>query len=284
MSLPVHVINLERVPARWDFVRAQFAAAGMTDAVHRFSAVDARASDFHASGYAPHSWGDRWELTASEQAVFESHRALWRQVCDHHPKGAVICEDDILISGRFGDALAALDLECYGVIKLDGFNAARRYGTAQAMGGWTVRPIVEAVPSAACYALNARAAGMLIEASQSYCATLDDFVFAARPGLAPVQLFPAVAVQGMCCVQGLAGPIPGEIAHSERDAPGTTPKADKGPALYRLAKEGRRALIKARIALGADRRLTAAGGLLAVPQLADDLPDYRHGGRADGPV
>ncbi len=272
---PVHVINLDRVPGRWQFTRDQFAAAGMTDAVHRFSAVDAKAPDFSASGYAPHSWRDRWELTASEQAVFESHRALWRLVRDHHRAGAVICEDDILVSGRFAAAYAALDLDRHGVIKLDGFNAVRRYGPARAMGGWSVRPILEPVPSAACYALSAAAADLLITASQRYCATLDDFLFAARPGLTPVQLFPAVAVQGMCCIDDTEGPLPGGIAQSERAGPGGVRRAGKGPLPYRLAKEGRRAWARTRNALGADRRLFAAGGVQAMPKLADDLPGYR---------
>lgn len=273
--LPILVINLDRMPERWDFVRAQFAAAGLADQTTRFSAVDASAPGFHAPGYAPHSWRDRWELETSEQAVFESHLALWRQVADHHPDGAVICEDDILVSQRFGTALQALDLPRFGVVKLDGFAAQRRYGPVLDMGGWPVRPILEAVPSAACYALGAEAARQLVAAADGYCETLDDFVFAPRPGLTPVQLFPAVAVQGMSCVAGPAGPIPGAIAHSQRDGPARPRAASKGPLSYRLLKEARRLARRLAREFGADRRLIAQGGSVVCPDLATDLPEYR---------
>lgn len=269
--VPAYVINLDRVPARWDFVRDQFAGAGIGD-IQRFAAVDAKAPGFEAPGYAPHTWRDRWELSRSAQAVFESHRALWHRVRNDHPDGAVICEDDILISGRFGAALGALDLHAHGVIKLDGFNAVRRYGPGLDIGGWTVRPILTAAPSAACYALSARAADLLIQASQRYCATLDDFLLTPRPGLTPMQLFPAVAVQGMCCAPDA---LPGDIAQSERAPQGQSPKVNKGPARYRLAKESRRLRNRVAIALGANRRLIAAGGVVAMPDLADDLPGYR---------
>ncbi|MFD3190564.1 glycosyltransferase family 25 protein [Sedimentitalea sp. HM32M-2] len=274
-ALPIRVINLDRMPERWDFVRAQFAAAGLADQTTRFSAIDASAPGFRAPGYAPHIWGDRWELETSEQAVFESHLALWRQVAERHPGGAVICEDDILVSQRFSTALQALDLPRFGVVKLDGFAATRRYGPAQQMGDWTVRPILEAVPSAACYAIGAEAARLLVAASGAYCETLDDFLFRPRPGLTPVQVFPAVAVQGMSCVAGPAGPIPGTIAESQRDGPARSRKAGKGPLTYRLLKEARRLTRKLAQAGGTDRRLIARGGGVLCPDLAADLPEYR---------
>ena len=270
----IHVINLDRSPERMAFVQAEFDKAGLGGQVRRFAAIDARSADFTAPGYSPHGRNDRWEMEVSERAVFESHRALWAEVRDSG-KSAVICEDDILVSPGFGDALGALDIDRFGVVKLDGFNARRRYGPVIELNGQAVRPILEPVPSAACYAIAPKAAGVLLDASGSYCATLDDFLFVERPGLAPVQLFPAVAVQGMCCVEGASGPIPGQIAESERDGPGKARKASKGPATFRLRKEIRRLSRKLSIALGSDRRLIARGGIIDCPPLAEGLPPYR---------
>jgi len=273
-GLPVFVINLDRVPERWAFVRNQFEQVGLGQDVTRFQAVDASAADFTAPAYAPHSWRDRWELDPSEQAIFESHKAIWQKVAVDHPGGAVICEDDILISRQLPDTLRVLDLDRFGVVKLDGFSAQRRYGPMVESAGLILRPILEPVPSAACYAVSQAAARQLVAAAQEYCETLDDFVFAPRPGLTPVQLFPGVAVQGMCCVDtGLR--VPGTVSQSERATQEKPRSAQKGPFSYRLTKECKRLLRRARLATGADRRLIAKGGLHARPELAADLPAYR---------
>ena len=273
--LPIFVINLDRVPERWGFVRAQFEGAGLGHAVQRASAIDARAPGFDAPGYAPHRWQDRWELEPSEQAIFESHRALWIRVADTCPDGAVICEDDILISQEFAGTLQALDLARFGIVKLDGFSAKRRYGPALQANGLTLRPIREAVPSAACYAISRPAAQKLVQDSQRYCATLDDFLFARRSGTSPVQLFPAVAVQAMCCVADAGRTVPGQAAQSERAPPqASSRKAGKGPLAFRLLKELRRIGRRLAVALGADRRNRRLGGIVARPDLAADLPPY----------
>ncbi len=274
-TIPIFVINLDRAPERWTFVRQQFQDTGLGDRVRRFSAVDAKADGFQAPGYAPHSWRDRWELETSEQAVFESHLAIWRKVAAEYPQGAVICEDDILVSGEFRNVIKILDGVLDGIVKLDGFSARRRYGAVREMGGLIVRPILEAVPSGACYALAQGAAIALIEAAERYCETLDDFVFSpARNGNA-VQLFPAVAVQGICCDPDPARAIPGAITQSEREGPAKLRKAAKGPFPFRLRKELLRLSHRLRVAAGNDRRLLANGGLIACPELADDLPPYR---------
>lgn len=273
-QIPIFVINLDRAPERMAFVQSQFAAAGLPGAVVRFPARDAQDRDFAAPGYAPASWRDRWSLRRSEQAVFESHRAVWQRIAAGAASAAVVCEDDILVSALMAEALQDLEIDRYGVIKLDGFSASRRYGPAIDMGRFFVRDILGPVPSAACYALGPVAARRLLEDSARYCVTLDDFVFGKRRGLRPVQLFPAVAVQGMCVKDAAAVPAP--VLHSEREA-GQTPqdRADKGPWHFRLAKEALRSAGRIRRALGADRRLRAEGGLIACPDLAPDLPPYR---------
>lgn len=255
--LQIHIINLDSDPGRYAETLEQFQQTGLDDQVLRFAAIDGRDPDFVASGYAPHSWRDRWEMKRSEQAVFESHRAIWESLAAGSAAGAVICEDDILVSKAFRALLAALDCARFGVVKLDGFCADRRYGTAHDMNGWAVREISEPVPSAACYAVSRAAARRLTEDSRSYCATLDDFVFAPRQGVRPVQIDPAVAVQRMCCQSD-------ETAGSLREGRDRAAAA-RGPLAYRLMKEARRGWRN--IALRKTAKIR--------PVLAADLPPYR---------
>lgn len=256
----IHVINLDRDPQRLIDTREQFAAAGLAAQVCRVAAIDAQAEDFAAPGYAPRSWRDRWELKRSEQAVFESHRSVWARIAEGDDACGLVCEDDILVSGEMPTLLEALDCDRFGVVKLDGFSADRRYGARMDMRGWTVWEIIEPVPSAACYALSRAAARSLLELSERYCATLDDFLFTARGGLCPVQIDPAVAVQRMCCAEpGGTGVAAGSLREGrDPDRP------SRGPLLYRLQKEIRRAA----------RRVASRATPKTRPELADDLPPY----------
>lgn len=253
----IHVINLDRDPARYAEVSDQFRRVGLEELLSRVPAVDGQAPDFVAPGYAPHSWRDRWELKISEQAVFESHRSVWERIADSEAPFGVVCEDDILISADFPKVLEALDCMRFGIVKLDGFSADRRYGSRLDMNGWSVRPILEAVPSAACYAVSRTAANRLLADSRTYSATLDDFVFARRDGIEPVQTEPAVSVQQICCT-------PPEDGGSVRESLDVAAVA-RGPVVYRLVKELRRSL----------KRMTARADIRQRPELAADLPPYR---------
>ncbi len=255
-ELAIFVINLDRAAARMQRMAQRFAALGLQPL--RVAAVDAAAPAFAAPGYAPGA-GDRWALLPVEQAIFESHRQIWQRMVDQDLPAALICEDDLLLSRDLPQALADLDPGAHGVIKLDGFSAARRYGPLQG----DLRAIAEPVPSAACYALSQSAARQLLQDSQQYCATLDDFVFAPRVGLQPMQRFPALAVQEMC----VSAPTDARVSALARP--------DKGPLGFRLRQELRRGLRRLRRKLGGDRALIARGGVIARPDLAPDLPPYR---------
>ncbi len=259
--MQIFVINLDRSPERFSAIQAEFAKVGLDHHLNRISAIDARDPGFEAPGYTPHSWRDRWELKRSEQAVFESHRAAWRRIADLEDTVGIVCEDDILVSTAFPRVLEVLEGQHFGVVKLDGFNATRRYGRATEVDGWQLRAIVEPVPSAACYAVSSAAARHLLADSESYCETLDDFVFRARAGIDPLQLFPAVAVQQMCCISPDSEEVP-ETSQRERQ---DSSKAAKGPAAYRVLKEIRRSL----------RKRNLRGFEAHMPALCDDLPRYR---------
>lgn len=255
------VISLADATDRWEAVRDGFAAVGLE--AERFDAVDGRAPGFAAPGYAPHGATGlftRWELKPSEQAVFESHRAAWQRLVDAEDQPyAVICEDDILVSELFRDGLEAGDVMRFGVVKLDGFNMARRYGPEWGQPRWPVRGIIEPVPSAACYAISRLAAQYLLAESDGYSDTLDDFLFRRRQAVVPVQLWPAVAVQAACVVDH-------EASRREAQDAAAGTRAGRGPVWFRLAKEG------ARVA----RRVSVMRALPAeCPALAADLPPYR---------
>lgn len=252
----VYVINLDHDSERLRETMQEFHAAGIGEMVERVPAVDAASPEFQAPGYAPYSWRDRWELKRSEQAVFESHRDVWRRIADGDAAQGIVCEDDILISVDMPGLLDALDCDRFGVVKLDGFDAERRYGAELDMKGRPVWEIVEPVPSAACYALSRAAAARLLADSVVYCETLDDFVFQPRAGLQPVQLARGVALQRMCCEAPKAAGKPASL-RERRDQS----RANKGPSPYRAMKEGKRLLHRLRIRGSRKRRPTLAAGL-----------------------
>lgn len=265
--MKIYVINLDRSPAGWAFVAEQFGRIGLKQSIVRFSAIDARAQGFTSPGYRPHTWRDRWELKSSEQGIFESHRALWSAIATSHPEGGVICEDDILVSADMRDVLNRLHLNRLGIVKLDGAPMLRHFGQAIEVDGLRFREIADAIPSAGCYALSQDAAHMLYRDSETYCETLDDFVFRRRSGLRPMQIWPAIAVQPVYCAQSVEtlSWMPDSIMQSERSTERDA-ALSKGPFAYRLVKEARRSLRKFRQAV--------RGSVGTRPPLADDLPEY----------
>lgn len=274
LALPIIVINLDRAPNRLIAVLEQFDRAQLSKNIKRFSAMDAMSPNFFAPGYAPGTWRDSWALSTSAQACFFSHREVWKSVAEGTATGAVICEDDIMISKNLGAVLQTLEIERYGVIKLDGFSAYRRYGAKMKMGDYVVREIVSLVPSSACYAISKAAARRLLEDSSKFCTPLDNFVFAARKDLHPVQLFPGIAVQGMCRVDDKL--VPEAIRASGRNVDDMiVPRVEQGPFLYILHKKLKRAGLKLARAVVTDRQLIRHGGGKFRPHLANDLPQYK---------
>ncbi|WP_028092166.1 glycosyltransferase family 25 protein [Pseudodonghicola xiamenensis] len=274
VSLPVHFINLDRVPERAAFMQEQCARAGF-DRVHRFSAVDAATTPL-SPRYRPGRWGAYWSLLLSEVAVFESHRALWQQVAESG-QPAVLMEDDVLLSEQAGAVCAALATaaERFDMVKLDSPGGPLRLGPATRMGGQSLRPLTGVIASAAAYLLTPTGAALLLRQSQSYCDHLDDFLTRRYPGYRAFQLDPAVAVQGMFADLADRSDIPPSISGSERTGAAPRARADKGPAAYRLVKELRRSTRKMTRRLITDRLLLARGGCLAAVPLASDLPPYR---------
>jgi len=270
----IYFINLDRVPERADFMTAQCSRVGLVDPV-RFSAVDA-AEGHDFPRYQPRRWGPYWTLRRSEVAVFESHRALWEKIAAATGAG-VIFEDDVLLSDSFKDVIDALatGAASFDLIKLDALSGRVRLGAETQIGSSRVRVITDVLPSAAAYMLTPEGARKLLSRSGQYCDHLDDFITRPFDGFRAYQLLPGIAVQGMFADVGARMDIPASIANSERT--GTTQPApyDKGPVIYRLAKEVRRAGRRLTRKIYRDRALIRAGGLIGEVPLASDLPGYR---------
>ncbi len=281
---PIFYINLDRVPERQRHMQAALREVGLADRAERFPAVDARDPDaLRDTGYAPGRWRERWSLTPTLIACFESHRALWRRIAEEQHPLALIMEDDVFLSARLKDTLAALEqaAPAFDVIRLDTCHGHYRFGPPLRAGGLHLRPILQVVPSAACYVLSRSGARKLVARSQVYCDHVDDFLFTPRRGWRMLQSWPAVAVQGMFAQVGAgagaeAGDALAQVSRSERlSVPSEHAPPDKGPVAYRLMKEFRRSLRKAGRKLGGDARLRARGGIIGCPPTADDLPDLR---------
>ena len=270
----MYYINLDRVSERRHFMEDQFAAQGMT--VTRISAVDAFDMTPPAE-YVPANWLERWSLSVSEIACFESHRIGWRAIRDGSASFGVIMEDDAILSAEFGKTLerlsdAALDFD---VIKLDGANQVLRFGPEIETNGIKLRAIHQCVTSAAAYLLSKEGAAKLEARASQYCDHLDDFIFTPRDNWTLLQLAPPLRFKA-CLFKTDTRNQSQKIAQSERTSDiRINVSADRGPVKYRLLKELRRSLRKLKWKLWHDRRLLANGGFLGHPPMASDLGRYR---------
>ena len=276
--MQTHFINLKRVPQRADFMMREAARIGLED-VQFFPAVDAQA--IHNAGispyYKPRSWKAYWEMTATEVAVFESHRLLWEQCALENKDAFFICEDDILMSETLPEVLLHLSKQTgkFDFIHIDGVNVAYRLGQSENWSDVMLAPILQPLSSAAAYVISPLGAKKLTALAQKgFCDHADDFLTRPRKNYRAFQLLPAAAVQGMFAS---ADHVPQEIRASERTSnPKINRKISKGPIAYRLAKEVRRGVRRTLRKLFFDSKLKKKGGSVGIIPLAKDLPDYRN--------
>ena len=219
----------------------------------------------------------RWQLSGVEIAIFESHRRIWEQVVERALPYAVILEDDVKLSSCMVNAIAHIETlnSVVDVVKLDRIRKIRRFGPPIAGIELEVRPIVEQqIYSAAAYVVSLEGARKLLAWSSPYSDLVDAFIFCPRESYRLFQLFPAVATQG------------GLLRHPERsDGPNvpTAPVPDigisrkpasRGPLWFRLSREFRLGLGRAKRLLGGDRRLVEQGGWIGMVPLAADLTKF----------
>ncbi|MDR1818553.1 MAG: glycosyltransferase family 25 protein [Puniceicoccales bacterium] len=110
-NFPVLAINLDRDTARRTAIAGQLDAHSLPwERVPAFDGSDpadfAAASTNYDANANRHRW--RHSLTAGEIACFASHRRAWEIVVERNCLGAVIVEDDALLTPRFPGAVATL--------------------------------------------------------------------------------------------------------------------------------------------------------------------------------
>ena len=139
----VYVINLDRIPMRFDFMMEQFRKEGMKNYT-RFSAVDGykvQLVDKSTGGIVTgkeamstvreYTWdkrpvlyhvnyGEKYEnaafdllvkyrkFSAGEIGVTYSHRAIWREIVKNNSKNVIVFEDDVVLLKNFRKNVAEL--------------------------------------------------------------------------------------------------------------------------------------------------------------------------------
>jgi GR25 family glycosyltransferase involved in LPS biosynthesis len=279
IQTPIFYINLDRVHERRSFMEASFKKLGLDNNVYRFSAIDAIDQNaLNKTNYKCGGWRPRWSLTPTEIAVFESHRSVWKLIVDRKLPHAIITEDDIFISTKLTKTV--LDIEVsnasFDVIRLDSCYQIHRYGAAKEINTTYVRPILQTVPSAACYMLSLAGAKKLLYGSNIYSDHVDDYIFAPRKNWTALQVWPAIAVQGMFCESDIMINAQAVISSSERTSIKSEVTApDNGPIAYRVYKEIKRTYIKLYLKIIGDRKIIKDGGVIGYAPLESDLPTYK---------
>ncbi|WP_171121252.1 MULTISPECIES: glycosyltransferase family 25 protein [unclassified Ruegeria] len=267
----IFYINLDRVPARRDFMEGQFTAAGVAGAA-RFCAVDGQVPGaLDNNGYVPGA-GSRWGLKQSEIACFESHRAVWQAALDRGLQSVAIFEDDVELSAETGKTVSTLlsNPAEYDMVKLDYSPRSMRFGEVGHISDVPVRPMLEMAPSSAAYIVTQTACRKLLSWSEQYSDHLDDFISYPRTDWRMYQCFPAVGVQMIWSKQ--QDQTDEEVKVSERSIDTKTNTGlDKGPSWFRIRRELRAAQRKLYWRVGGEKRLLEQGGYVGFIPCAKDL-------------
>ena len=279
-----YYINLDRMTSRRAFMDSQLSALRLDTQFARWPGHDAAALPTKSiDNYLPRLSGSthqpftRWQLSAVEVSIFESHRTIWKDVVARQLPYAIILEDDIKLSKSLHDVIRQIDeiSQLVDVLKLDWVRKYCRFGPRLPNVQLELRPIVkQRIYSCGAYLISSQGARKLLAWSDTYSDLVDAFVFSPRDSYRLFQLFPALALQG-----GLMS----NLAECELKSVPTTsvpdlgvPRRlfDKGPLWFRLQREARLGLQRASHLLGGDLRLKREGGVVGIVPLAADLQRY----------
>ncbi len=183
MELPIYVLNLDRRPDRMAVLGAKLEA--LNASYTRWPALDARVEDPQSTLNA---FGDRGALMGDACCTL-SHYAIWRDVLTKGHAGAIILEDDATISATFKDwvadrahhtlrqlSLDVLKLEAWGG---QGRNRTRPWGKPSPLPG--VFSLKGRFVGSCAYAIDAKAAGRILDALPSPGCPVDHILFAPTP-------------------------------------------------------------------------------------------------------
>lgn len=218
MRYSVFLINLERQTDRLNFMKAQLGALGI-DPI-RIAAVDGRDTEARsksaAAFYAP--------LTGGEIGCFESHRKIWKRVVDEELDGAIVVEDDVVLSADFANLdFSNLNIQGCDLVKLDHWDSQDSwYGTREISitPDRSVRRLLGTEFSTGCYFVSRRGAQKLLALSRNYFIPVDRFMFGQESKafweFEIWKLSPAAAIQYRVLVpeDGLKPELDDSISHN----------------------------------------------------------------------
>lgn len=230
--MKIYFINLDRHSLRREFMERQLAPASKTFEIRRQRAVEAldvnkKTIPINYDPYGKNAYVR--SLTCFEVALFENHRSIWREIRDSEDEGAIILEDDIVLCSGFLKRVVDIAdcLNVYPIIKLDGFYDLNSiFGPEEDFGNNVFRRILHLTASSAAYMVSKNFARHLLESTNDYCCPIDTFLFRPSYEYKAMQLFPAIAVQGMQSDPKIV--IPKEIKKSQRHA--NDIPTEEGPA------------------------------------------------------
>jgi glycosyl transferase family 25 len=188
------LINLDRRPDR---------LADMTDQLHRQGIAFERVAARDGAAYPEQFATER--MSNAERACHVSHRACWQRLIESGEPRALVLEDDLVLSPRFGEFLARPEYfpADADIIKLEtALHEVRLSRKAfRTPCGLTVRRLRTLHLGAAAYMISREAAAALLAVDRSTDLPVDIFLqeyrSASSEGLGVYQVVPALAVQGI---------------------------------------------------------------------------------------
>jgi GR25 family glycosyltransferase involved in LPS biosynthesis len=184
-------INIDRRTDRREHIEGQLAQAGIT--AERVSAIT-------PADIAPERLAAT-RLRPTELACSLSHQTIWRTMLDRGLSGALIIEDDALLSRRIPEVLAEASLdERIDAIQLESHPSNALVGPAISVGsGVSIRRLMSSSLGTCAYYITARLAARLLDQADLDSAAVDKLLF-GRSGATIYQSriyqsVPALAIQ-----------------------------------------------------------------------------------------
>lgn len=241
-------INLDRHTSRRTYMEDKAATLGLR--MTRIRAVDAL-SDPLPQEYIPRKYTNpRWSLNSLEQAIFASHRKAWKFAADANLP-VIVMEDDLLMSDDFVKVVEAIAREKadFDILRLNTSVQSLLFGPPSALGASIcVRRLHQTAADAGCYMLPASSAQRLLQGSQQFCNTLDDFIFTPRRNWRVYQLCEPIASQVVHHTNESSDWRKKGIVVSERLDNAQAYTKERAPVSFRIVKEARKLQVKMRLA------------------------------------
>lgn len=209
----IFFINLDRHEDRRRFMDRQMAALGLS--ATRLPAVNG----YDPAAIARNAAASFCTLPQGEIGCYESHRAFWRIVVERDLPGAIVLEDDVVVSSDFaGLAFPDEVLADCDVIKLDTFPRPCLYGSRQIpLGkGRHLQRLLGSERSTGAYFVTRRGAERLLKLTENYFIPVDFEMFGQFSKtfwtLTEWKVVPAMAAQLRFCLDETD--LPPEMADS----------------------------------------------------------------------